>query len=165
MFLMSEISYKCSHRLCSYPVVIGICVTVAQRNFALCYTAYLRVHQTAPAIIFAMAAKEIKNTLKNARECIKNKDYKEAFKHCKVLFTIIHYFVSPINFYNLLSKVAIKFTVKFSGDRHASISIFTFLMCGITNSDYASLVLEFEFITLSVLICSYCSIVREALLH
>ena len=38
-------------------------------------------------------------------------------------------------------------------------------MCGITNSDYASLVLEFEFITLSVLICSYCSIVREALLH
>lgn len=41
-----------------------------------------------------MAAKEIKNTLRNARECIKNKDYKEAFKHCKVLFTIIHYFVS-----------------------------------------------------------------------
>ena len=25
MFLMSEISYKCSHRLCSYPVVIGDC--------------------------------------------------------------------------------------------------------------------------------------------
>ncbi|RMX42608.1 hypothetical protein pdam_00013366 [Pocillopora damicornis] len=32
-----------------------------------------------------MAAKEIKSTLKNARECIKNKDYKEAFKHCKVV--------------------------------------------------------------------------------
>ncbi|KAL9987357.1 hypothetical protein ACROYT_G001647 [Oculina patagonica] len=32
-----------------------------------------------------MAAKEVKTSLKNARECIKNKDYKEALKHCKAV--------------------------------------------------------------------------------
>ena len=34
--------------------------------------------------VFKMAGKEVKTSLKNARECIKNKDYKEALKHCKV---------------------------------------------------------------------------------
>ncbi|KAJ7369929.1 Tetratricopeptide repeat protein 37 [Desmophyllum pertusum] len=32
-----------------------------------------------------MATKEMKSALKNARECIKNKDYKEALKHCKTV--------------------------------------------------------------------------------
>ena len=32
----------------------------------------------------ATGTKEMKTTLKNARECIKNKEYKEALKHCKV---------------------------------------------------------------------------------
>ena len=32
----------------------------------------------------ATAAKETKAALKNARECIKNREYKEALKHCKV---------------------------------------------------------------------------------
>ena len=32
----------------------------------------------------AASAKETKALLKNARECIKNKEYKEALKHCKV---------------------------------------------------------------------------------
>ena len=36
------------------------------------------------AHVFKMAGKEMKTSLKNARECIKNKDYKEALKHCKV---------------------------------------------------------------------------------
>lgn len=31
-----------------------------------------------------MDPKEVKSALKNARECIKNKDYKEALRHCKV---------------------------------------------------------------------------------
>lgn len=31
-----------------------------------------------------MDPKEMKSALKNARECIKNKDYKEALRHCKV---------------------------------------------------------------------------------
>ena len=34
--------------------------------------------------VFKMAGKEVKTSLKNAREYIKNKDYKEALKHCKV---------------------------------------------------------------------------------
>uniref|UniRef100_A0A8W8I7K5 Tetratricopeptide repeat protein n=1 Tax=Magallana gigas TaxID=29159 RepID=A0A8W8I7K5_MAGGI len=32
---------------------------------------------------FLMDPKEVKSALKNARECIKNKDYKEALRHCK----------------------------------------------------------------------------------
>ena len=32
----------------------------------------------------ATGTKEMKTSLKNARECIKNKEYKEALKHCKV---------------------------------------------------------------------------------
>lgn len=31
-----------------------------------------------------MDPKEVKSALKYARECIKNKDYKEALRHCKV---------------------------------------------------------------------------------
>lgn len=31
-----------------------------------------------------MASKEVKAGLKNAREAIKNKEFKEALKHCKV---------------------------------------------------------------------------------
>ena len=36
-----------------------------------------------------MASKEIKNTLKNAREAIRKKEFKDALKHCKV--TLISY--------------------------------------------------------------------------
>ncbi|XP_020629638.1 tetratricopeptide repeat protein 37-like isoform X2 [Orbicella faveolata] len=38
-----------------------------------------------PANVFKMATKEVKTSLRNARECIKNKDYKEALKHCKAV--------------------------------------------------------------------------------
>lgn len=33
-----------------------------------------------------MSSKEVKAALKSAREAIKNKEYKEALKHCKVCF-------------------------------------------------------------------------------
>uniref|UniRef100_A0A8C9VB08 SKI3 subunit of superkiller complex n=1 Tax=Scleropages formosus TaxID=113540 RepID=A0A8C9VB08_SCLFO len=35
-----------------------------------------------------MAAKEVKSALKNAREAIKNKEYKEALKHCKAVLKL-----------------------------------------------------------------------------
>ncbi|XP_036383792.1 tetratricopeptide repeat protein 37 [Megalops cyprinoides] len=35
-----------------------------------------------------MSNKEVKSTLKNAREAIKNKDYKEALKHCKAVLKL-----------------------------------------------------------------------------
>ncbi|XP_013407175.1 tetratricopeptide repeat protein 37 isoform X1 [Lingula anatina] len=35
-----------------------------------------------------MDAKELKQTLKNAREAIRNKDYKEALKHCKAILKV-----------------------------------------------------------------------------
>lgn len=33
-----------------------------------------------------MSSKEVKTALKSAREAIKNKEYKEALKHCKVKY-------------------------------------------------------------------------------
>lgn len=33
-----------------------------------------------------MTSKEVKTALKSAREAIKNKEYKEALKHCKVKY-------------------------------------------------------------------------------
>ena len=33
-----------------------------------------------------MDSKEIKSALKSAREAIRNKEYKEALKHCKVTY-------------------------------------------------------------------------------
>lgn len=33
---------------------------------------------------FKMSSKEVKTALKSAREAIKNKEFKEALKHCKV---------------------------------------------------------------------------------
>ena len=35
------------------------------------------------------STKETKTALKNARECIKNKEYKEALKHCKVNIKVL----------------------------------------------------------------------------
>ena len=39
----------------------------------------------------ATGTKEMKTSLKNARECIKNKEYKEALKHCKVNIQLLPY--------------------------------------------------------------------------
>ena len=39
----------------------------------------------------ATGTKEMKTSLKNARECIKNKEYKEAVKHCKVNIQLLPY--------------------------------------------------------------------------
>ena len=39
---------------------------------------------TYEGLLFQMDSKEIKSALKAAREAIRNKDFKEALKHCKV---------------------------------------------------------------------------------
>lgn len=39
----------------------------------------------------ATGTKEMKTSLKTARECIKNKEYKEALKHCKVNIQLVPY--------------------------------------------------------------------------
>lgn len=57
--------------------------TDSRRCFVIFYTTSYMT-RAEPANVFKMATKEVKTSLKNARECIKNKDYKEALKHCKV---------------------------------------------------------------------------------
>lgn len=36
-----------------------------------------------------MSSKEVKSALKSARDAIKNKEFKEALKHCKVRFSFL----------------------------------------------------------------------------
>ena len=52
--------------------------------------------------IFKMATKEVKSSLRNARECIKNKDYKEALKHSKVHQLVNFSHRASFSFSNLL---------------------------------------------------------------
>lgn len=39
---------------------------------------------TVPSCLDRMSSKEVKTALKSARDAIRNKEYKEALKHCKV---------------------------------------------------------------------------------
>lgn len=50
-------------------------------------------------LIATMSNKEVKAALKNAREAIRNKEYKEALKHCKVT----NFFTWKVVFYACLA--------------------------------------------------------------
>ena len=56
-----------------------------------------KTSRAEPANVFKMATKEMKSALKNARECIKNKDYKEALKHCKVKYELCYFIVDNVS--------------------------------------------------------------------
>lgn len=62
----------------------------------MCYTTQQLMTGAEPANVFKMATKEVKTSLKNARDCIKNKDYKEALKHCKVLYELPSFIVETL---------------------------------------------------------------------
>lgn len=47
-----------------------------------------------------MSSKEVKTALKSARDAIRNKEYKEALKHCKVTNTFFFHSKSLLPIYN-----------------------------------------------------------------
>lgn len=55
-----------------------------------------------------MSSKEVKTALKSAREAIKNKEFKEALKHCKVIQTQTHlHKILSVHMYLLYLKCSI----------------------------------------------------------
>lgn len=63
----------------------------------------------------AMSSKEVKAALKSARDAIRNKEYKEALKHCKVInsqrsnvvcIKMLHYVHSTVIISNAISGVS-----------------------------------------------------------